>query len=347
LTWRWCFYLNLIISAVALVPILYLWRNKFKPQTGDDRTPVRKVLAELDYAGIVAFAAAAVTLILALQFGGATYTWSDRRTIASLTTSGVLFIIFAAIQWWKGDDAILPGRVIGTRVMIISSIYSATLDGAFFILVYQIPLWFQAIHGLSARDSGYRMIPLLASDIFGSMTGTILTGKIRYYQPFMIFGAGILVIGSGLLTTLRINTSQIWILYQILAGAGSGFGSPLPLIAVQDSLSPSDVPIGYGAVLTAGYLSSSIALAIAQAVFATRLKHDIGKELPDIDPNIIAETGATDLRNLFPSSVYEQGLRLYNTALIQSWYISTALAGVSTLLVLGYRWKKMDLNDNK
>ncbi|KAI9647116.1 hypothetical protein NHQ30_005118 [Ciborinia camelliae] len=105
--------------------------------------------------------------------------------------------------------------------------------------------------------------------------------------------------------------------------------------------------MGYGIVLTAGYLVSSIAFAIAQAVFASRLKSAIRQQLPSIDPNTIDGAGATDLKSLLPDGVYDQGLQLYNKALTQSWYTSVILAAVSVFFVLGLKWKKMDMKDHK
>ena len=180
------------------------------------------------------------------------------------------------------------------------------------------------------------------------MISTTLTGKLRYYHPFMLLGAVLLTVGSGVLTTLRPGVSAAnWVIGEVLAGVGTGFGSSLPFLAVQDTLPPGIVPIGYAVVLTAGYLGSSIALAMSQAVFATRLKRSILLQLPGVDPDVIRSAGATDLRTLLPSELYEQELQLVNKALIQSWYISVVLAGLSVFLVLGFKWKKMDMRDRR
>jgi hypothetical protein len=180
------------------------------------------------------------------------------------------------------------------------------------------------------------------------MAGTTLTGKLRYYQPFMLAGAILLTVGSGVLTTLRPGVSAaVWVVCEIVTGAGTGLATPLPLLAVQDALPPSDVPIGYAVVLTSGYLGSSIALAISQAVFASRLKSSLQSQLPSVDLDAIINSGATDIKNWVPSSLYAQALQIYNQALTQSWYISIVLAGVSVPLVLGFKWKKMDMRDKK
>ena len=180
------------------------------------------------------------------------------------------------------------------------------------------------------------------------MLGTMLTGKLRYYQPFMLLSAICLTVGSGLFAKLQSDTPPVkWVIYEIIVGAGTGVGTALPLLAVQDILQPSDVPVEYAVVLAAGYLGSSIALALSQAIFASRLKQNILTGLPGIGPLVISNAGATDLRNLLPSELYEQGLRLYNDALTESWYISIVLAGISVFLTLGYKWKKMDMRDKR
>lgn len=180
------------------------------------------------------------------------------------------------------------------------------------------------------------------------MTGTALTGKFRYDHPFMLLGAIVLTVGNGVLTTLRPGVSTAkWLVGEILAGAGTGLGSPLPLLAVQDVLPRSDVSIGYAIVLTTGYLGSSIALAVSQAVFASRLKRSIHLQLVGVNSDVIINAGATELKDVLPANIHERGIQLFNLALTQSWYISIALAGVSCFFVLGFKWKKMDMRDKK
>lgn len=68
-------------------------------------------------------------------------------------------------------------------------------------------------------------------------------------------------------------------------------------------------------VLTAGHLGSSVAPAISQAVFAGRLKRNIRLQLQVVDSDVIINAGATDLRNLMLSQLYERELQLCNMTL--------------------------------
>ncbi|QKX56011.1 uncharacterized protein TRUGW13939_03110 [Talaromyces rugulosus] len=272
----------------------------------------------------------------------------DGRTIACLVIGIALSLSFMLVEWWKGDYATVPPKVIKDRVVILSSVFTATLDGAYFVVTYQVPIWFQVIEDLSASNSGYHIILLLACCVMGAMAGTTLTGKLRYYHPFMILGAVLLTVGSGVLTRLHPGYDlPTWVTSEILCGAGTGLATALPLLAVQDVLPPSEVSMGYAVVLSVGYLGSSIALAISQAIFVSQLKLDLDQKLPQIDPDIIVHAGATDLRSVIPPDLYQETVEIYNIALNKGWYVSVALAGISVLLALCFPWKKMDMKDKK
>jgi len=167
--------LNPIISAAALVPVLFLWRGKFVPESRDDKPPLKEVLANFDYPGMIVFAAAIVALLLGLQFGSTSYSWSDGRTIASLTVAGVLSLIFVAIEWGKGNNAIVPRRIIRNRVVSLSSIYTSTLDGAYFVMTYQVCGSLQPkLHSVNSSHSRPRRFPCGSNQSLASLPAILV-----------------------------------------------------------------------------------------------------------------------------------------------------------------------------
>ncbi|KAL9611894.1 MAG: hypothetical protein Q9167_003475 [Letrouitia subvulpina] len=282
-------------------------------------------------------------LLLALQLGGSIYTWSNARSITPLAIAGVLFVTFLLIQRWKGDTAMLPPRIAKLRVVYICAIYSGTLDAAYFVMVYYLPIWFQAIKGVSALDSGYRILPLLAASIICNFSAATLAGKLGYYHPFMMFGSMALTLGTGLVTTLTPRSRAAkWVIFEITAGIGAGSGGQLPLIAVQDALVKGDVPVGYAVVLSSGYLGPTVALAIVQAVFGSVLASSLKQDASSVDPDVIRHTGATDWQQDIPLDMVPTVRKAYNHALTRSWYIAVALAGISLVTLSGLKWKKLD-----
>lgn len=87
---------------------------------------------------MVLFAAASIVLLLGLQLGGSVDSWSDGRVIACLIVAVSLFIMFCIVEKWRGSDAITPGYIVTRRTVAVSLIYTSFLDGAYFILTYQV-----------------------------------------------------------------------------------------------------------------------------------------------------------------------------------------------------------------
>lgn len=99
-----------------------------------------------DLAGTLCFLPMVVCLLLALQWGGSTYAWSNGRIIALFVVFGLLLIAFVLIQWKAKDNATLPFRIIQKRSIAATSWFALCLGAAFFVFVYYIPIWFQVSH---------------------------------------------------------------------------------------------------------------------------------------------------------------------------------------------------------
>ena len=133
-TWRWCFYINLPIGAITWVVILTYFKAPNRERVASLGFLER--LKKLDLIGLSVFVPAIVCLLLALQWGGSQYAWNDARIIALLTLAGVLAICFIAIQYWRGDSATLPPRIIGQRTVAFAAVFSLAMGSAFLVLVF-------------------------------------------------------------------------------------------------------------------------------------------------------------------------------------------------------------------
>lgn len=82
-TWRWCFYLNLPIGAAAMV-VIYLFLEI--PDREETKLPMAKKLKQLDAPGTAVLVPGVVCLLLALQWGGQTYSVSSSCPYSSFRT---------------------------------------------------------------------------------------------------------------------------------------------------------------------------------------------------------------------------------------------------------------------
>ncbi|EOD51089.1 putative mfs transporter protein [Neofusicoccum parvum] len=342
-TWRWCFYINLPFGLVTAIFILFFFKSpKIVKNTA---VGWKAKLAEFDLLGTFFFIPAIVSLLLALQWGGSRYDWGNARIIALFVVFGVLIIIFIGIQIWKQEKATVPPRVLKNRTVWSCAWFGALLGGAFFVFVYYIPLWFQAIKGATAVKSGIMNLPMILGLVVVSMIAGISVSLIGYYVPFMLASSVFMAIGAGLLSTLEPDTGHSkWIGYQFIFGAGVGFGMQQTLIGVQAALPVADIPIGTAIMMFSQTLGGALFISVGQNVYTNQLIKNIASAIPEGGAQLqglVLSTGATELQgaitSIFPQYL-AQVLKAYNDALSQAFYVSVALSTMSILGAVCVEW---------
>ncbi|EEA18653.1 hypothetical protein TMatcc_010803 [Talaromyces marneffei ATCC 18224] len=342
-SWRWCFYINLPLGGVTALAIWLILKDPQRDvptlQTWMDRIRV------LDPIGTLIFLPAMVCLLLTLQWGGSKYSWNDGRIIALLVLSGVLIIAFLLIQLRLQEAATVPPRIFRNRSVWAGCLYGFCTSSAFFLVIYYIPIWFQAIQGVSAIESGIRNLPMMISTILMSiMVGGLVTA-LGYYTPFMIAAAILSSVGAGLLSTFAVHTSSgKWIGYQILFGIGYSLGSRQPLVAVQAALETKDIPIGTSIIMFLQTLGGMIFVSIGNSIFTNSLVNSLAHNVPSVNPTIITTTGATDIKNIVSAEELPKVLIAYNHALDQAFLAAAAMAALSVFGSVLVPWLSVKQN---
>ena len=339
-SWRWCFYINLPIGLVTFVVIAIFFKSPGRAKEGSIGFKAR--VKQFDAIGTIVFIPAIVCLLLALQWGGTKYPWHNGRIIALFIIAGVLLITFIGVQIWKGETATVPPRILYQRSMAAASFFAICLGGAFFIFIYYLPIWFQAIKGTTATKSGIDNLPLIMAQVVMSILAGLLTTKIGYYTPFMYLSSVLMSIGAGLLTTFKVDTGHaMWIGYQVLFGAGTGAGFQQPLMAAQTVLHIDDVPIGTATIMFIQLLGGALFVSVGQNIFQNKLVTNLAVELPGFDPTIVSSIGATSLKSVVDPKYFPGVLIAYNKAITQTFLISVVLGSISFLGALCMEWKSV------
>lgn len=339
ISWRWCFYINLPLGVITIGGIAFFFKPP--PRAKVDRLTWREKLADFDMPGTLALLPAIVCLLLALQWGGSKYAWKSARIVGLLCGFGILAIIFAAIQLQRGERATVPMRILRQRSIASGIVVAFGVGSSFMLLVYYLPLWFQAIQGVKAIESGIRNLPLiLAVTIFSIVAGGMTTW-LGYYTPFIYLGTVALSIGAGLLSTFKVHSGpSVWVGYQILAGAGIGLAMQQPMIAAQTVLKLDDIPIGSAVIVFFQTLGGALFISVGQNVFTNKLVEGIQARVPQMDPLAILKVGATAVHKTYGSEpdVLARILLAYNDAITKSFYASVAMAVVAVIGGLGMEW---------
>ncbi|KAI0379851.1 putative MFS aflatoxin efflux pump [Hypomontagnella monticulosa] len=331
-TWRWCFYINLPFGGIAMAVIAFLLHV---PDRETTKIPTKAKFAQLDALGTALLVPGVVCLLLALQWGGLTYPWSDGRVIALLTLGIVLFIGFSLIQVLMPKTATIAPRIFKHR-SILAGCWATTCIG-----VYYLPIWFQAIKGVSAVDSGIHVLPITLSLVAASITNGIFVSKIGYYLPTMVIGTCLTSVGAGLLTTLQLDTGTgQWIGFQVIYGFGMGMCFQAPNLAAQTVLPTKDVPIGTSLVFFCQLLSGSIFISVGQNVLDSQLLSRLAG-LPGFQPSMIEDNGATTLSSSLPPELLGPVLTAYNEALRQVFRLGLCLSCLTILGSASMEWRSV------
>ncbi|KAJ4150429.1 hypothetical protein LMH87_011179 [Akanthomyces muscarius] len=339
ISWRWCFYINLPIGAVVLVVVAVFFRTPDVPQRPKP-TSFWARIKRFDPIGTVVFMPAIVCILLALQWGGTTYAWKDGKIIALFVLFGVLILAFLAVQRWAQDDATVPPRVFRLRTIWSCALYQFSLGASFFIFIYYLPVWFQAVQGVSAIESGKRTLPMLIGNMVGTTLAGVAVTVIGYYAPFMIAATALTSIGGGLLTLLNPSVSSaVWIGFQALVGFGIGIGWQQPIVAVQAAVDMEDVPITTAILSFTQTIGGSLFVSVAQTAFSNKLVQELHATLPDLDPATILDNGAADLASHVPSKYLTQVVQAYSNGLVQTFIVATVMAALSIVGACFVEWR--------
>lgn len=304
---------------------------------------LRERLLKLDPIGNLLLIAAVVMLLLALQWGGIEYAWINSKIVGLLVGAGLMSIVFVAWQLYRGDDALIPPKVVSQRTVAASFLMGFFLSGAMLVESYYLPYWFQAIKNKTAIISGVDTIPYLASNFVCSMIAGFFVTKTGYFNPPAILGCAIATVGCGMITLLNVEISNgRWIGYLIIAGAGVGFAVQQGIVAVQAVVPAAVVPIATALILFAQSLSGAIFVSVANSVLRNRLESGLeAARLPGVDVERVLAAGATEVKDAVPAESLAQVFRIYNDALDKVFIIAVPLAGLGLLCALGMEWKRL------
>ena len=341
-SWRWCFYINLPIGALSAVIILLFFKT---PAVAKPRAAtLREKLVQMDPVGVILVMGAVISYILALRYGGITYAWSSSRVVGLLVSFVVLSAAFATWEWCQEDRAMVPFRLAKQRVYLVMSAFAFFFSGAYFLIIYYLPIYFQSIDNVSPAISGVRNLPLILAVTVSMLSSGAYISKTGIAAPIIVAGTAIGVVSTGLLYTLGIGTGPgKWIGYQIIGGVGWGIASQIPVITVQATASVADLPEVTAILLFFQTIGGAFMVGAAQSAFVNVMVKVLLHSAPDIDPATVVITGATNLRIVFPADQVPGILIAYMRGLKTAFAIGLASTGVAFVIItLFQRWNRLN-----
>ncbi|KAI0967144.1 MFS gliotoxin efflux transporter glia [Xylaria arbuscula] len=333
LTWRWCFWINLPIGGAAVFSLLL-----FRPPAHSNsnlKLGLKDTVLSFDPPGIIIVTGSLVSFFLALQWGGITRLWSSGTVIALLIVWIVLTIIWVAVEWFQGSRALMAPRMLANRHLAACCIFIFFLSSANFSLIYNIPLYFQAVKGRTPLLSGVLTIPTILSTSISTFISSAVVSKIGFYQPFLLIGGILATIGAGLIYTWNLDTGLGPIIgYQIIYGVGTGIAVQIPVIVAGIVTTNADQAVSTATVLFFQFVSAAYGVGATDAILNNLLLSSLPRYLPNEDPHEVLNLGSSALQTRFQGDELRGAREAYVQGLHGSWALAIALFGAAFLASL-------------
>ncbi|TGJ82165.1 hypothetical protein E0Z10_g6613 [Xylaria hypoxylon] len=342
ISWRWCFYINLPIGVIPVGIIVFYFNapDNAKPQ---EARFVEKLL-QMDPLGTTLMMAIIISYLTAVNYGGQMYPWSSSVVIGLLVGVGVISIAFGLCEWWQGERAIIIPRLFTRREIGLSAVYSILQSGAFFSMIYYLPIYFQAIRGSSPIISGVQNLPYILAAMAGALGAGIFISSSGLSTLLMIVGAAFGILGCGLCYTFDVDTSiGKWIGFEILAGFGLGGALQIPVIVGQVSVGSADLSSATAIMLCFQTLGGAFWVAASQSVLVNTLLLALPKSAPGVDPSLVLATGAGQLRSVFTKEELPGILVAYLDGIRATFILSATVVAAAFVLGFFLPWKKLNL----
>ncbi|KAI2486180.1 MFS gliotoxin efflux transporter GliA [Pyrenophora tritici-repentis] len=305
--WTWCFWINLPIGFGAALMMMMCFKNPGKPK----EAPLHEKLFNLDLNGAVILSGCFTCFIMAMHWAG-TMSWTSARVIGSFFGFAGLMVCFVGNEYAMGSKAMVQAHLFKNKLVFANLLYSFFLAGAFFPLMYTLPIEFQSVNNNTASQSGVRLIPL----VLGVSTFTLVSNGLltfwRHYKPFLLIGALFAVAGNAKIYTLDASTpTRDWVGYEFLTAIGVGLSLQIPMIANQALVSAEDLSAATSMSLFMENCGTVLFVASSEAAFTSGLMRSITQSLSQADVDMVLDAGATKIRNSFTGIELEDVLGGY------------------------------------
>ena len=274
LSWRWVFYVNLPLGAVALTAVALNLPS---------RAPGER--HRIDYAGTVLLAGAAASLILATSWGGTSYAWGSPVIIGLFAGAAVLVVAWVAVER-RAPEPVLPLYLFRLRVFTISASIAAAVGFAMFGAIAYLPLYLQVVHGVDPTASGLHLIPL----VLGMLVANVVSGQIvtrtGRYKIFPILGTAVTTVGLYLCSRLdEFSTTATMSLAFWVLGTGLGLVMQVLITLIQNAVDYEDLGTATSGATFFRSIGGAFGTAVFGTIFANELAHNVaaalaGKPLP-------------------------------------------------------------------
>jgi EmrB/QacA subfamily drug resistance transporter len=251
LSWRWIFFVNLPLGAVAVWMLVRHFHERV------ERRPHR-----IDYTGAVLLTTGCSLVILGLLEGGVAWRWGSVQSVLIFAVGLVLLTAFVLVER-RAPEPVLPLWVFARRTLVCGNLVALGIGALLIGLSSYLPTYVQGVLRTGPLTAGFALAALtIGWPIAATVAGRIYM-RIGFRNTTLIGSA--FVIAGAVLCALLPQRAHVWeaAAAAFVLGVGLGLTSSPTVVAVQSV-------VGWdrrGIVTATNMFSRSIGSAIGAAAF--------------------------------------------------------------------------------
>ncbi len=328
-SWRWIFYINIPIGALAIYAAWHYLR--LPPAPGG--------MHKIDYLGASTLGIAMICLVLFITWGGSAYPWNS----AIIWGLGAAMIASLSLFIWaerRAHDPIFPTALFRNRTLATCMLLGITVGLGLFGSLTYLPTFLQIAQNASPTDSGLLMLPLSLGLFAAAITTGQAISRTGRYKSFLVTGTIMATIGMYLLSTITAQTTFLVLsVFMVILGAGIGMVMPVLTQVAQNAVHRTQIGVATSGVNLARQLSGAIGVALAGTFLTSRLASQLADHLlPSqlaklkggavIDPN--------DIANLSPA-IHDAVIQAFGTVLPSIFLLFVPILAIGIIIALSLK----------
>jgi EmrB/QacA subfamily drug resistance transporter len=265
LSWRWIFYVNLPVGAIALAVIAAAFHTR-----------VAHVRHRIDYLGGALLAGGLSSIVLFTSLGGTTWPWRSSQSVALAVLGIVLLAAFAFVERTAAEP-IVPLSLFRNRVFAVTGAIGFIVGFALFGAITYLPLYLQVVKGYGPTESGLLLTPMMAGLLVTSIGSGQLISRFGRYKPFPIAGTALMTVALYLLSGISVSR-PVWqtATDMVVLGLGLGMTMQVLVLAAQNAVPYELLGVATSASTLLRQVGGSIGVALFGAIFANHLHANLG-----------------------------------------------------------------------
>ncbi|KAL2813536.1 major facilitator superfamily-domain-containing protein [Aspergillus granulosus] len=260
--WRWAFIAQFPLCIIAFIAVSVML-DLPAPEDSHWKAKLRRI----DFPGAIILIGAVLGFLIGFD-RGSNVSWTMPLTIVSLSVSAFLFVLFVVVEIYYATEPFAPGHIIFDRGFVAAYGCNFFSFGGWLSGLFYLPLYFQAMDGVSATGAAIRLLPCICAGVSGSLfSGFVMRWTGKYYW-LTVIGYTLLTLGLTVIFLFSggVTDSLVPIILGTIACAfGNGIGVTTTLISLISNATPEDQAV----VTACSYLFRSLGSVIGLALSST------------------------------------------------------------------------------